>query len=169
MSTSSHLTPEPERRLWLILESVRRAVDKTDLKIGMLTAFAAGELALLRPGLLSALPLAAALPLGVFAFLPFSGKPKGLAYLDPRAAKPGLGDCLIAADDVAKYALGDLIQKMDKYLGGGITATQYYEDIVGQILVCSRVAAKKNRLFQAACALVALGQLGLLGRILLPS
>ncbi|MDP2332052.1 MAG: hypothetical protein Q8M19_15300, partial [Reyranella sp.] len=45
MSVSAHLTPEPERRLWLILESMRHEVDSADARIAGLTAFAAAELA----------------------------------------------------------------------------------------------------------------------------
>ncbi|HAU90645.1 MAG TPA: hypothetical protein DCW72_10690, partial [Elusimicrobia bacterium] len=50
MSVSSHLNPEPERRLWIIHEKVRLAADRTDLKLAALAVFAALELALLKGG-----------------------------------------------------------------------------------------------------------------------
>ncbi|PIR15794.1 MAG: hypothetical protein COV48_12385, partial [Elusimicrobia bacterium CG11_big_fil_rev_8_21_14_0_20_64_6] len=141
MSVSAHLTPEPERRLWLILESMRHAVDAADLRIGAITAFAVAELAFIRillpvgaPGMLALASLTAALPLGVFAFTPLKRLPKWLQFLEPHKDKMRVEDSLITVDDLVKYSHGDLIFKLDKYLGGGITATPYYEDIVGQIV-----------------------------------
>ncbi len=172
MSVSAHLTPEPERRLWLILESMRHEVDSADLRIGGLTFFAAAQLAFIKillpvgpPGLLALISLTAALPLGVFAFTPLKRLPKWLQFLEAQKDKMRADDSLILVDDLVKYSHGDLIFKLDKYLGGGITATPYYEDIVGQIVENARVAARKQRLFRAACVLVGLGQLGLLGQL----
>lgn len=162
MSVSAHLTPEPERRLWLILESMRREVDAADLRIAAVTAFAAAELAFLKPGLPGFVPLAAALPLGVFAFAPLKRLPGWLGFLEPPRGKPRIEDCLIASEDLVKYSHGELIFKLDKYLGGGITATPYYEDVVGRILESARLAARKQRLLRWACLLAGAGQLGLL-------
>lgn len=175
MSVSSHLTPEPERRLWLILESMRHCVEWTDHKIAALTLFAALELAYIKiaapAGALnmgSLIVLAAALPLGVFSFSPLVGLPKWLPFLGLQKDKPASADNLISADDVAKYSHLELIARLDKYLGGGITATQYYEDIVVEIVVSARIAARKQRLFRVACIVVGVGQLGLLGLLLKP-
>lgn len=173
MSVSAHLTPEPERRLWLILESMRHEVDSADLRIGGLTAFAAAELAFIRillpvgaPGFLALASLTAALPLGVFAFAPLKRLPAWLQFLEPHRTKPRVEDSLITVDDLVKYSHGDLIFRLDKYLGGGITATPYYEDIVGQIVENARVAWRKQRLLRYACFVVSLGQLGLLGQLI---
>lgn len=173
MSVSTHLTPEPERRLWLILESMTRAVEWTDQKTAALTAFALAELVfaniLTPPGpfrLLSLLSLSAALPLGVFAFSPLTGAPKWFDFLEPHRGRPTVDDCLITADDLAKYSHGELIGRLEKYLGGGITSTQYYEDIIGQIVVRARLATRKQRLFRIACVLVGLGQAGLFGQLI---
>ncbi len=166
MSVSAHLTPEPERRLWLILESMRHAVDSADARVAGLTVFAAAELAFLRPGgPLTAGALMAALPLGVFAFAPLKRLPKWLQFLEPRKDKMRADDSLILVEDLIKYSHGDLIFRLDKYLGGGITATPYYEDIVGQIVENARVASRKQNLLRVACALVGLGQLGLLAQL----
>jgi hypothetical protein len=173
MSVSAHLTPEPERRLWIILESMRRSVDWTEMKIGALTAFAAAELAFLKItaasdplGSLALAALTIALPLGVFAFAPLNRLPKWLAFLEPPRHRPGVGDNMISPDDLAKYTHGDLIFRFDKYLGGGITATAYYEDIVGQIAEHAHVAARKQRLLRIACAVVGFAQLCLLGQLI---
>ena len=175
MSISAHLTPEPERRLWTILESVRRSVESADLKIAAITAFAASEIAFLHiaseKGALNAAALAiltAALPLGVFAFSPLTRAPKPLSFLDPAKDKTGPNDNLISADDLALYTQGELIHRLDKYLGGGITGTLYYEDIIGQIVDRAGVASRKQRLFRAACFLVGGGQLCLLARLAHP-
>jgi hypothetical protein len=165
MSVSAHLTPEPERRLWLILESMRHEVDSADLRVAALTALAVAELAFGAPGRFVATCLTAALPLGLFAFAPMRRLPKWLQFLEPHKDRMRPEDSLILVDDLVKYSHGDLIFKLDKYLGGGITATPYYEDIVGQIVENARVAARKQRLFRIACLLVGLGQLGLLGQL----
>ncbi|HXT00040.1 MAG TPA: hypothetical protein VN915_05160, partial [Elusimicrobiota bacterium] len=161
MSISAHLTPEPERRLTLILENMRHEGEWADKKIGALTAFAASELAVahfIAPpgplGFLTLLALTAALPLGVFAFSPLARLPAVLAFLDEAKHKTSVNDCLVAVEDLAKYTQGELINRLDRYLGGGITATPYYEDIVGQIVARASVAARKRRLFRAACLVV---------------
>ena len=173
MSISSHLTPEPERRLWTILESMQRSVEGADLRIGAITAFAAIELAfikMLAPAGPLALPtlalLSPALPLGVFAFSPLTGVPKWLYTPKPHKDKPSIDHCMILAEDIAKYAHGELIYRLDKYLGGGITATPYHEDLVGQIVIHARIAVRKQRLFNAACIIVGIAQLGVLGQLL---
>jgi hypothetical protein len=173
MSISSHLTPEPERRLWLILESMRGCVERADRKTAALTAFAAAEFAFIKTSasagpleLLALAILAASLPLGVFSFSPLVGLPKWLPFLGLQKDRPATADNLMSADDLAKYSHLELINRLDKYLGGGITATQYYEDIIGEIVVSARIAARKQRLFRVSCIVVGLGQLGLLGLLL---
>ncbi|MDE2144107.1 MAG: hypothetical protein KGJ84_16990 [Elusimicrobia bacterium] len=173
MSVSAHLTPEPERRLWIILESMRHAVEWTETKVGALTVFAAAELAFLKitaasdpVGSLAVAALTVALPLGAFAFAPLRRLPKWLAFLEPAKHKPSLSDNLISPDDLAKYSHGDLIFKLDKYLGGGITATAYYEDIVGQIVDHAHLAARKQRLFRLTCLVVGFAQFCLLGQLI---
>ncbi len=166
MSVSSHLSPEPERRLLIILDRMIHAGEQVDLKIGALTAFAAVELAWLRvsaaPGPLSFLSMAAlglALPLGVLGFSPLTGKPRWFPIFEPPKGRPGPEDNLMAVEDIVKYAHGDLISRLDRYLGGGITATPYHEDVVGQIVLRARVAARKERLFVTSCLLVGAAQL----------
>lgn len=173
MSISSHLTPEPERRLWLILEHMQHAVESADRRIAAITAFAALELALLKLLMLSGGPLglptlallALALPLGVFAFSPLSGKPKASFFTELHKDKPSVDHCLIWAEDIAKYTHSELVHRFDKYLGGGITATPYHEDIVGQVVVHARVAVRKQRLFTASCVLVGAAQLGVFAQL----
>jgi hypothetical protein len=164
MSVSSHLTPEPERRLWLILESARHAAEFNDLKIAGLTVFAVGEF-FCAHSLPVRCALAAAATIGVFAFSPISGKPRWHPFHTGAADKPRSADNLVSVDDLAKYSHGELIARLDWYLGGGITATQYYEDIVGQIVISARLATRKGRLFWICCVLVGLAQLGLIAQI----
>jgi hypothetical protein len=173
MSISSHLTPEPERRLWLILEQMQHAVESADRRIAAITAFAALEIAFMKLlmlpggplGLLTITLLALALPLGVFAFSPLSGKPKAPFLPEPHKEKPNIDHCMIRAEDIAKYTHSELVHRFDKYLGGGITATPYHEDIAGQIVVHARIAVRKQRLLAASCLLVGAAQLGALGLI----
>ena len=151
---------------------MRHSVEWADRKIAALTAFAAAELAFVplpAPagplGFLIRLSLAASLPLGVFAFAPLGRLPPFLSFLDEAKHKTSVNDCLISVEDLAKYTQGELVNRLDRYLGGGITATPYYEDIVGQIAANASAAARKRRLFRASCALVGAGQLCLLARM----
>ncbi|MBI4802409.1 MAG: hypothetical protein HY796_07795 [Elusimicrobia bacterium] len=175
MSISTHLTPDPERRLLTLLESMRRAVGWTEKKIGALTAFAAAQLAFVRvtapagpPGFLAMIALGAAMALGVFAFSPLTGKPGWIPFLEPPRDIHRSDDCLVSADDLAKYSRSELVLLLDQYLGGGITATRYYEDLVGQIVINARIATRKRRLFRIACVLVGLAQLCLLALVFWP-
>lgn len=172
MSVSSHLTPEPERRLWVILEHMQHSVEWNDRKIAAITVFAVIELALVRTlapggplGFLTLLLLSSALPLGVFAFSPLSGKPKTSYLAEPHKDKPSIDHCMIWADDIARYTHSELVHRFDKYLGGGITATPYHEDIAGQIVVNARIAVRKQRLYTVSCIIVGIAQLGVAGQL----
>ncbi len=162
MSVSAHLSPEPERRLWLISESLRQTVDGSDARCAALAALAAAELGLIRPSLPAAVPLLAALACGAFSLIPLERLPKTLAYLERERARPRADDNLLVPEDLTKYTHGELIFRLDKYLGGGITATPYYEDLAGRILEQAHLAARKRRLLKLAGALTCAGQLGLL-------
>ena len=174
MSVSSHLNPEPERRLWIIHENLRRSVEWTDLKLGALTGFAALQMALIKfvspdgpvnhPALVL---LAAILPIGVLALSPLIEMPVRTPLLEPRPDKLAAIESLLEAGDISKHPQVELVNRLDKYLGGGVTATPYYEDIVGQIVVNARLISRKRRLLTAACALAGVVQLALLGQLLM--
>jgi hypothetical protein len=166
MSVSSHLTPEPERRLWLILEAVTSELKWAEAKLAALAVLAAAELfgaaALGARGPAAAVASGAlllALVAGMLALLPLSRPAPWLSFLDDRGAKPASADCLIASDDLAKYSRSELILKLDRYLGGGVTTTQYYEDAVGQILSQARGASRKKRLLRGLVLVVAAAQI----------
>lgn len=174
MSVSTHLSPEPERRLLIILESMRHAGESADGKAAALTALAAAEAIGLKImgvggvfGGLALLPLAAALPLGALAYSPLTKTPKWLPFLEPRVEKSSPDDCLLEVADLAKATRADLTLRLDRYLGGGVTSTAYYEDTVGQIILAARTAARKQILLDWLCGLVFLGQAGLCLRLLL--
>lgn len=174
MSVSTHLSPEPERRLLIILESMRHSAERADGKAAALTAFAAAEAFGLKIigagggfGDLALLPLAAALPLGALAFSPLTKTPAGLAFLEPPLGKSGPDDCLLEVEELAKFTQAELTLRMDKYLGGGVTSTAYYEDVVGQIIRAARTAARKKILLGWLCDLLLLGQAGIVLRLIL--
>ena len=130
MSVSSHLTPEPERRLWIIHENMRHSVEWADRKIAAITACTAAQMALiglLAPaGTVSYLALVAlsvVLPLGVFAFSPLTEVARRLPFLEPSDDRSHAADFLLSVHDIAAYSQTELVNRMDKYLGGGITAT----------------------------------------------
>lgn len=156
MSVSAHLSPEPERRLWIIHENLRHSVDACDARIAALAGLCALEAVLLRSPSMACLAA-----LAIAALTPVSRLPKSLAFMEQRHRRQGVDDSFILAEDLVKYSHGELIFRLDKYLGGGITATPYYEDIVGLIIERAHQAVNKKRLLAAACALAALGQLGL--------
>jgi hypothetical protein len=155
------------------LESARHATEWNERKIAALTAFAAAEAAFLKtlappsaPGLVALALLSAALPLGVLAFSPLTGKPRWHPFQAPPQDKPRAADRLVSVEDLAQYTQAELIARLDWYLGGGITATQYYEDLVGQTLIYARLATRKQSLFWTSCFLVGAAQLCLAGLML---
>lgn len=160
MSVSSHLTPEPERRLWLILEHLRAEAESADWKLAALALVCAVETAAAPPAARAL--LAATVAACLLSLLPAARKPKRLPWLDPPPGRPGIDDSLISSADLTKYALGELVLKLDRYLGGGITATQYYEDLVAEIGLQARRSARRRRLLTACGALAALAQVVLL-------
>ncbi len=169
MSVSTHLTPDPERRLLILRESIQEAVAWTEKKTGALAVFSAAQLAWLHSaastGPLSTAAmaaLAASLPLGIYAFSPLTDNP--VPSIGPHRSD----DSLILAENLSKYTHSEMILLLDRYFGGGITATQYYEDIVAQILVSARAAVRKGRLFRIACLLVGAAQVCLLARVFWP-
>jgi hypothetical protein len=173
MSVSSHLNPEPERRLWIIHEHLRGDIEWTDVKLLALAAICAALLPAVRyavpaggPAASAMALLAAALPLALAGASPLVEGRRQFLLLDRRLDKLHPGDSLISASDIAKCPQMELVIMLDKYLGGGITATQYYEDIVAQIVLAARVATRKRRLLAASGAIAGAAQLCLLWRFL---
>lgn len=171
-SISAHLSPEPERRLRLILDDMTRSVGWADLRIGALTAFAAAEAAFVfaavpaGPAASAALAaLGAALPLGILGFTPLTWVPRGLAFIDPPKTAPLPLDILIAPESLAGCSRRELTIVLDRYLGGGITATPYFEDLVAMIISAARASWRKQRLFNLSCILVGSGQIAILFRL----
>lgn len=156
MSVSSHLSPEPERRLWLIHEHLRGEAERCDWKLAALAALCALEAAAAPAPARAA--LAAVVAVALLSLLPGARKARPLPFIDPEPGRHSVDDSLLSADDLTKYAVGDLILKLDRYLGGGITATPYYEDLVAEIARAARRAARQRRLLTAAAVLAAAAQ-----------
>ncbi len=175
MSVSSHLNPEPERRLWIIHENLKRTLEWTDVKSACVAAFCAAQaLAAVRflPGGGALSFASASLSLGALAGLlglsPLVEMRRKVPLADAGRDKRPTGDPLLSPQEIARYPQMELVILLDRYLGGGITATPYYEDIVGEIVACARVTVRKRRFFWAACALAAAAQPALLFLILNP-
>ncbi|MCM2267722.1 MAG: hypothetical protein NDI60_08140 [Elusimicrobiales bacterium] len=173
MSISSHLSPDPERRLLVIHDGVRRAAEWTDLKLGLLTLLAALELpwaaGLAPAGALSYAAgalLCAALMVALAALSPFTELVRQLPLLDQPVGRMQAEDSMLLPSDLARYPHTELVFRLDKFLGGGITATKYYEDIVARIIALARAGSRKRRLLLASGVLVMAAQL-LLGAALL--
>lgn len=159
MTVSSHLTPEPERRLWLVLEHVRAEAERAERTLAALALLCGVEGACV-PGHARIAPAAAAAAC-VLSLLPTGRKPRRWPLMDPPAGKPNIDDSLVSYHDLPKYAFGDLVLKLDRYLGGGVSSTPYYEDIVAEIGFAARRAARRRRLLWACGALVVLAQAAL--------
>lgn len=165
MSVSSHLNPEPERRLWTIHDNMRLAAVIADSKLGAMAFFALLEIALLRLdaafGLLATaivFLMAVVLLICLFAVSPFVETAARAPLRDHRLEHEG-ADSLITARDLASRPHIELVNRLDRYLGGGVTATPYYEDIVGRIAVTARAVVRKQRLFSVSCVLALASQL----------
>jgi hypothetical protein len=174
MSVSSHLNPEPERRLWIIHESVTRYAEWTDVKLAVLAFFCALEmpviLGVFREGPLTLAAvgmLCLALPLALAGLSPLADIYRTLPLLDQKVGRMDPSDSFLVARDLARYPHMELVNRLDRYLGGGITATRYYEDIVARIISASRSASRKRRLFAVACAPAVAAQFALALRLFL--
>lgn len=174
MSVSSHLSPEPERRLWIIHENVRRSVEWTDTKLGILAVLGALEILGIyvgfRPSLLTCigtLLMCLALPLALAGLSPFTETAGPVPLLDQPVGKMLPDDSFLLPRDLARYTHAELVFRLEKYLGGGITALRYHEDIVARIIAASRVCVRKGRLFSAACVAALAAQLALVAAMLM--
>ncbi len=174
MSISSHLSPDPERRLWVIHDTVRRAAEWTDLKLGLVGLLAVLELPWLAgffkegwPAYTAVGLLCAALALVLAALSPFTALDRQLPLLDQPVGKVRQEDSLVLPEDLARSPYSELVFRMDRYLGGGITAIKIYEDIVARIIAASRSAVRKTRLLSAACGAAILAQLAFAAVLLL--
>ena len=174
MSVSSHLTPDPERRLRLIHGNIYNSLKWADIRLGAITFLAAVQMAAVRiaapEGAMSyaaLLALCLVIPVGLLGGSPFIETSKQIPLLDPRKDKLHTGYFLITESDIARYSQAELVNFLDKYLGGGITATPYYEDIVAQIVIGARIATRKRRFFGGACVLAVTAQLCLLVQLVL--
>lgn len=151
---------------------MRRAVEWTDIKLWALMAFAAAQMLVVKavaPAEMSVYLdlalLAAVLPVALFGLSPLTEAQRHFSLIDPGMDKRQQGDCLILPHDIAKYPQIELVIRLDKYLGGGVTTTPYYEDIVGRILINARIATRKRRIFLAGCVPAGLVQLALLWQL----
>ncbi len=157
----------------MIHGNISDSLNRTDRKLGAITIFAAGQMAVIKfispegaLSYISLLALCAVLPAGVFGISPFIETPKPLPPLD-QVNKPRSADSLLNEHDIAGYSQLELVSFLDRYLGGGITATPYYEDIVAQIVIGARIATRKRRIFGSVCAMTLVAQLCLLARLLM--
>ncbi len=173
MSVSSHLTPDPERRLRIIHDGISYSLRQTDLKLGaasLLAVLQAVALRLLAPDGTAAwtalLLFCAVLPVCFAGASPFIETPRPVPLLD-RHGNRRVPDSQLTERDIAASSQLELTNFLDRYLGGGITATPYYEDIVARIVMDARVASRKRRLLNAACSLSVAAQLCLLTRLAL--
>jgi hypothetical protein len=172
MSVSSHLTPDPERRLRLIHENILATQRWADRKLFAAAFFAVAQscLLLMMPpfaaGYWAALLLASAVLPALLGVSPLVDTFRAIPPLDPHTDKISVSSSLINEYDIARFSQAELTAFLDRYLGGGITATPYYEDIVSQIVISARITARKRRLFGAACALAGAAQLLLLAALL---
>ena len=109
---SSHLSPEPERRIWILLENMRSYQADAERKLAAVAAVALFELAFLNASALRNPPLALAFLLGFVGYA--TPLPR---RLDVQADKT-TDDSLVTPEGLAKYTHGDLIVRLDKFLGG---------------------------------------------------
>jgi hypothetical protein len=155
---SSHLSPEPERRLWIIHENLRHEQERAETKLALAGLLALGQMWAVHRSW-AAFPLAAAFLVALLGAC--AGRWRWLSFLDSQERKDIADDNLVTPEGLAKYTHGDLIARFDKFLGGGITNTKYFEDLIGEITALAKTAWRKQKLFRAACVLLWLGQLAL--------
>ena len=159
LSVSSHLTPDPERRLGRMLETLRQKRNMADFKLAAAAAISAVEMFAVMPSHAGAevflsLAMLAALA-GLSELMDKAGEIK---YLD-RTDSSLPDDYIIDEKDLIRYSRSELVNFLDKYLGGGISSTPYYEDLVSRISYTARSVVRKKRMFSVCCILITLAQI----------
>ncbi len=165
MSVSAHLTPEPERRLWTLVEAARETAARRTRAAAALGGLASLELAAAalaphRGAALRAASLAAA-ACAVSAACALAAREASAARLPILDAAPGptsANDDLLSVRDVSRYTRAELVHRLDRYLGGGVTSTPYYEDIIGRLSRAATAAERARRLLAACAALFSAAQ-----------
>jgi len=154
LSVSSHLTPDPEKRLGRMLAGIENHRRTADFRLAVMSVVCAVELipAALAGGtaggvagvlLCAALAASAA---GLSPFAEFAGKS---GVFGETAGKPP-DNYLVNEQDIVKYSHSELVDFLDRYLGGGVSATPYYEDIVSRVSSVSLITLRKRRILAAA-------------------
>lgn len=159
LSVSSHLTPDPERRLRRMLESLQNKQTALEHKLFFSALIAVIELfAVSRPIVLVELLLCLTIFfafIGMSALIDFDGKMK---FLDNCDMEPP-DDYIFDENDLSRYSKAGLVNFLDKYLGGGISATPYYEDLVSRIATLARKLVRMQRVFLIVCLLICIAQI----------
>lgn len=158
LSVSSHLTPDPEKRLIRMLENLNEQQRSADFRLFAGAIVSAVEMFALTPSCTGAEILLCAAILIVFtAMSPLMETEKRIKFLDVKESELP-DDYIFDGYDIAKYSRSELVNFLDKYLGGGISATPYYEDMVSRISYSSRRLVRRQRLLLAMCIVIALAQ-----------
>jgi|GEM_PF-693612 len=150
LSVSSHLTPDPEKRLLAIKESIREEIKSTENKL-CFSAFLSVLMAFLSFSLLGngPFPVTAsllsmlALTVSMTAMSQFVERHGRIYCLDGKR-KEKTPEYILDEADLTEFSRLELVNFLDKYLGGGITAMDYYEDIVARVLLSARVCVRKK-------------------------
>ena len=84
-------------------------------------------------------------------------KTGGVKFLD-RSNSEFPDDYLLDENDLSKYSRTELVNFLDKYLGGGISSTPYYEDLVSRISCAALCLIRKKRIFLICFILMSVAQ-----------
>lgn len=159
LSVSSHLTPDPEKRLRNLYAYLSDELRFMDYKLFFIVLASLVELsALVRYSTYASVLLCFIIMAALLGISPLTEIPQKIKFLDIDSAK-NPDSIIIGANDIAGYSCAELVNFLDRYLGGGISATPLYEDIVSRILITSRVTVRKRKLFFSSCVLLAAMQL----------
>ena len=158
LSVSSHLTPDPERRLRRMLDNLHEQQRSAEFKLSAAAIAAAIEMFAVLPSRTGTEFLLSLVICFAFAGLsPFMETDKKLPVLDCKETDLP-DDYILDEYDLAKYSSSELVNFLDKYLGGGISATPYYEDLVSRIAYRSRRLVRRHRMLAIACILICFAQ-----------
>lgn len=159
LSVSSHLTPDPEKRLSRMTDILCRQQDSAEKKLAVLAIVAAIEMFAVYPSHTGTEALLSIAIIAAFTGLsPLMDTEKEIRLLDHNDGRVP-DDYILDEYDIAKYSRSELVNFLDKYLGGGISATPYYEDMVSRILNKARRLVRRHRMFMICLVLMALAQI----------
>ena len=155
-----------EEKLWQIFENVNHWLDHAERKNALLLTFigiqlTVGKVFISTPG---DLLIAASVVLGIcflitlVSFFPHTAFPGWECIWKGMKSCPREDDNLLFYGDISKYSVDTYSRRMGEYLNIETESDRYLKDLCAQIVINSKITARKNIMFRVATYFMISGQ-----------